>query len=390
MADRPIHVVHVMPQIGTGGAEKQLYALIVNSDPAVVTHEVLYFSDSRDDEAYRLYAGGGVRITRVPRSKKRPVRFVQQFAATIRACQPDIVHCWLFSGSIWGRWAALHAGARNVIIAHRNCDLSYAPVLRFLEMFTTGKVHYLANSRACGKYIGQRLGVSPDRFNIIYNGLRHEAFDIPSQRKELFGGLEIPNDARIVTMVGRLMPQKNYPMFVRVACEAKSRNMPLHFVAVGTGTLKGQLESLAASLDVSNRVHFIGIRNDIPAILRSSDIFLFTTLYEGFPNAILEAMAAGLPVITTDFEGADELVSDGVNGRVVPIDDVHRTVAALQDCLDDPEGTRRMATTAQSFVRQEFSMQKMVARTTALYKAILAGECQAGGPARPQALERYV
>ena len=379
-----------MPQIGTGGAEKQLYALIVNSDPTVVTHEVLYFSDSRDDEAYKLYAAGGVKITRIPRNKKRPVKFVLEFAATIRECRPDIVHCWLFSGSIWGRWAALHAGVKNVLIAHRNCDLSYTLISRFLEMFTSRRVHYLANSRACGNYIGHRLGVSPGRFNIIYNGLRHEAFDIPSQRGELFGGLHIPDDAKIVTMVGRLMAQKNYPMFIRVARKAKLLNMPLHFVAVGTGSMKDGLTELATSLDVQDRVHFIGIRNDIPAILRSSDIFLFTTRYEGFPNAILEAMAAGLPVITTNFAGVDELVKDGVNGRIVAIDDVQGTVKALRDYLDDPNRAQRMTQAAQSFVRQEFSMQKMVKKTTALYKAILAGDCKAGEPANPQVVERYV
>jgi glycosyltransferase involved in cell wall biosynthesis len=379
-----------MPQIGTGGAEKQLCALIVNSDPSVVTHEVLYYSDSRDDEAYKLYAAGGVKITRIPRNKNRPVKFVQQFAATIGERRPDIVHCWLFSGSIWGRWAALRAGVKHVIIAHRNCDLSYPIISRFLEKFTSRRVHYLANSRACGDYIGERLGVSPDRFNIIYNGLKHEAFDFPSRREELFGGLRIPNDAKIVTMVGRLMAQKNYPMFVRVAREAKSLNMPLHFVAVGTGNMKNELETLAASLGVQDRVHFIGIRNDIPAILRSSDIFLFTTRYEGFPNAILEAMAAGLPVITTNFAGVDELVQDGANGRIVPIDDVPSTIRALRSYLDDPDSARKMALAAQNFVRQEFSMQKMVRRTTALYKAILAGECKAGEPANPHVVERYV
>jgi glycosyltransferase involved in cell wall biosynthesis len=175
-----------------------------------------------------------------------------------------------------------------------------------------------------------------------------------------------------------------------VAREAKSLNMPLHFVAVGTGSMKDELEAMAASLDVHDRVHFIGIRNDIPAILRSSDIFLFTTRFEGFPNAILEAMAAGLPVITTDFAGADELVKDGVNGRIVPIDDVQGTVQVLRNYLDDPDNAMKMAMAAQGFVRGQFSMQKMVRKTTALYKAILAGECKAGGPADLQAVERYV
>jgi glycosyltransferase involved in cell wall biosynthesis len=378
-----------MPQIGIGGAETQLYALIVNSDPQVVTHEVLYYSGSSDDEGFKLYTGAGIKYTRIPRNKKRPIKFLRDFAGAIKARKPDIVHCWLWSGNIWGRWAALLAGAKNIIIAHRNCRVGYPLITRFLEMFTIRKVHYLANSQACANYIGKKIGVNPRRFCVIYNGLDAQKFEIPSQKQRLFGSLGIPDNVKIVTMVGRLRAQKNYPMFLRVAREAQLQNLPLHFIAVGTGAMKDELVELAAGLGVQDRVHFIGLRTDIPAILRSSDIFLFTTLYEGFPNALLEAMAAGLPVITTNFAGADELIKDGINGRIVSIGDEWDAVRVLQHYLDHPDQARQMAIRAQEFVRQEFSMQKMVKKTTALYKAILAGECKPGEAINLSAIERY-
>ena len=119
MADFPIHVVHVMPQIGIGGAETQLCALIANSDPQVVTHEVLYYSDSQDDEGFKLYTEAGIRYTRIPRNKKRPIKFLRDFSREIKKRKPDIVHCWLWSGNVWGRLAAILAGLESIIVAYR-------------------------------------------------------------------------------------------------------------------------------------------------------------------------------------------------------------------------------------------------------------------------------
>jgi glycosyltransferase involved in cell wall biosynthesis len=388
MTEKPIHIVHVMPQIGIGGAERQLYELIRNSDPAIMTHEVFYYSDSRDDEAYKLYAKAGIKLTRIPRNKKRPIKFLNELAARIKASCADIVQCWLVSGNFWGRLAAIYAGAKHIIVAWRNCDLWKPIGARLLEWLTYGRAQHLANSRACAEFIAKRLWISPDKFTVIYNGLETGKFNLPDRRKELFAGLNIPEDYKIVTMVGRLMEQKNYPMLIRVAQKTKQMSLPLHFVIAGTGDLLNSLIEISRRLKVDDRVHFIGVRNDIPQILAASDIFLFTTNFEGFPNALLEAMAAGLPIITTNFAGIDELVQNGITGRIVPIDDVNSTVNILREYLDRPDQARQMAIGAQDFVRREFSMQKMVQKTTALYKAILTGESKPGQIVNPLTIDR--
>jgi glycosyltransferase involved in cell wall biosynthesis len=161
-------------------------------------------------------------------------------------------------------------------------------------------------------------------------------------------------------------------MFFRVAREAKLQNLPLHFIVVGTGEMKDKLAELALSLKVQDRVHFIGIRNDIPEILRASDIFLFTSLYEGFPNALLEAMAARLPVVTTNFNGVDELVENGFNGIVVPINDVNAAFTALKFYIDNPQKARQFAAAARMSVEQRFPMEKMVDETLQFYRNLIS------------------
>lgn len=369
--ERPIRVLHITPQIGIGGAETQLHALIVNSEPEVVTHEVLYYSDSQDKEGYKLYSDAGIKFSRIPRNKKRPIKFLRDFASEIKKRRPDIVHCWLWSGNIWGRWAAVLAGMKNIIVAYRISYLGYSKILRVLEKLTTKKVHYSANSYACADFIGKKLGVSSDRFHVIYNGISFEKFAISSKREELFRELTIPEDAKIVTTVGRLTYQKNYPMLLKVAQKCKDTQLPVHFIIVGHGEKSKELIELAHHLGVMDIVHFLGLRRDIPEILRSSDIFCFTTLYEGFPNVLLEAMTAGLPIVTTNFDGVDELIEDGVNGQIVGINNIGGAYLALRAYLDDQALASKYGRKAREAVQSRFSMELMVQNTIEFYKTVL-------------------
>jgi glycosyltransferase involved in cell wall biosynthesis len=365
---RPLNILHIMPQIGTGGAERQLYELIVHSNPDQMQHEVLYYSDSRDEECYKLYDRAGIKYTRVPRGKYHPLKFLRDFADQIRRRNPDVVHCWLVSGNFWGRLAAILAGGKCIVISWRNCDLWRSFGMWICERITAGRIHHLANSRACGNYIAKKLWISSARFTVIYNGLQIEKFNIPSQRKELFSHLSIPDNFKIITMVGRLMEQKNYPMLIQVAQKTKQMGLTLHYIVAGTGVLLDNLLEMARQLEVDDRVHFIGVRNDIPQILASSDIFLFTTNFEGFPNALLEAMAAKLPLVTTQFIGVDELVQDGRNGIIVPMDDADAAAAALRYYVDNPQKAKEYGKNAFRSVESAFSMGKMVEETEKFYR----------------------
>jgi glycosyltransferase involved in cell wall biosynthesis len=360
-----------MPQIGIGGAETQLHALIVNSDPQVVTHEVLYYSDSQDKEGYKLYADAGIGFYRIPRNKKRPVKFLRDFSREIKKRKLDIVHCWLWSGNIWGRWAAILAGLENIIVTYRAGHFIHSTILKALERFTTRRVRHLANSRACANMTAKRIGISPDRFHVIYNGISLDKFEIPCKREDLFGGLNIPKDANIVTMVGRLTLAKNYPMLLKVARRCKDERPPVHFIIAGHGEKKEELIELVHHLGVMDIVHFLGLRRDIPEILKSSDIFCFTTLYEAFPNVLLEAMAAGLPIVTTNFDGVDELIEDGVNGKIVAINGIDEAYLALRAYLDNPALASKYGRKAHETVRSQFSMELMVQNTVEFYKRVL-------------------
>ena len=366
---KQIDVAHIMPQIGIGGAERQLCELIRRSDPAMVTHKVFYYSDSNDTEGIRLYKEAGIFLERIPRDKRRPIRFLRTFTTRIKQCNSDIVQCWLSSGNIWGRLAAILAGAKHIIVTYRSSSVEYAKIVKFLEQFTKNRVHYLANSHTCADLVARQIGVDPKRFSVIYNGFDLEKFncDIVDLHKEC----SIPSNYKIAIMVGRLTYAKNYPMLLKMARQCKSNHDPVAFVIVGHGEKESELKELAQQLQLDGIVYFLGLRLDIPALLQSADIFCFTSLYEGFPNALLEAMAAGLPIVSTNFAGVDELVQNGITGRIVPSDDVNAACDCLQSYIDNPTTAKAVGCAGQRFVNDRFAMRTMVEKTYAFYKSIL-------------------
>lgn len=367
---RPLRIVHIMPQIGIGGAETQLFKLITHSNEAI-RHEVLYYGDSRDTAGYELYASGNVSLTRVPRSRRRPLQFIGRLAREIRRRQPDVVHCWLASGVLWGRLAALRAGVPHVLVAYRATRVAAPRLMRILERLTHKRVHHLANSVACARAVAGQLGIDAGRFQIVYNGVETGKFDRRLDRQALRRELGVSAETTLIVNVGRLTPPKNQQMLLRVARRCKGV-LPVRFAVVGHGELEDELAQTAEELEVEGQVRFLGLRHDIPEILLSADIFCYTSLREGFPNALLEAMAAGLPIVTTHFPGADELIAHERNGLVVPLGDEVAMTDALRRYVETPELAARYGACAAKTARQKFSISRMVENTLALYHSISA------------------
>lgn len=363
----------MIPHIGVGGAERQLYELIVHSRPERVAHRVLYYSDVRDTDQIALYRQARIDLTKVRRDKRRPLRSIRELARAIREGRPDIAHCWLSSGIGWGRFAAILAGVRHIVAAYRGMELSRPRVLRAIETLTGRRVVHLANSRACAQAVARQVGVPADRFRIVYNGIDLAPYARPADRTGLLAELAIPPGRKIVVSVGRLTPAKDYPTLLRVAQRCRGA-LPACFLIAGHGELEAELRDLAGRLGAGDAVRFLGLRHDVPRLLRSADLFLFTSVHEGFPNALLEAMAAGLPIVATDCPPVREAIDDGAQGIVVPRGDVDAIDRAVRSCLADADLSARLGAAARQRAVERFSVDRMVDDTVALYeKLVLSG-----------------
>ncbi|HKQ96923.1 MAG TPA: glycosyltransferase family 4 protein, partial [Candidatus Polarisedimenticolia bacterium] len=169
---------------------------------------------------------------------------------------------------------------------------------------------------------------------------------------------------------GRLAIEKNYPMLLRVASRFRPEEQ-VRFFIVGPGELEASLKRRAHAMGLDDRVQFLGLRRDIPALLRAADLFAFTSRSEGAPNALLEAMAAGLPIVTTRFAGFGDIVAGGQNAAVIDHDDDVGFETAIRMLLADGEVARKLADQARRTVEERFSVPAMVEATLRFYRRIL-------------------
>jgi glycosyltransferase involved in cell wall biosynthesis len=172
-------------------------------------------------------------------------------------------------------------------------------------------------------------------------------------------------EGRIVGNVARLAEQKGHRDLIAAAPIVLGQHPDVRFVVAGDGELRDELEELARPL--GDRFVLLGERDDVPDLLASFDVFAFPSRFEGLCLAVIEAQAAGVPVVATPVGGIRETVVDGDTGRLVPLRDVDALAAAIVEALDQPETAHRMAETARSRVLERFAVERMVAETLALY-----------------------
>ena len=184
-------------------------------------------------------------------------------------------------------------------------------------------------------------GLDSRRLTVIPNGIDPQRFEqaLAVPRKDL----GIPEDAHLALAVGRLDPQKGIPDLLAAAERVIPQDPAWHLALAGDGPCRSWLlDQLAARPVLDGRIHWLGTRDDVPGLLRSANLLVLASLWEGMPNVVLEAMAAGRPVVATAVEGTEELVLPGQTGWLVPPGDPQSLGAALLDAARDPELCRRL------------------------------------------------
>jgi len=290
----------------------------------------------------------------------------------MRHLQPVVLHTWLDSANCWGILAKHMAFLRGVIVSSiRDC---------FKPLGWTDKIHYflianatdlvMANSFAAKSQLQCSQPFSEVR--VIHNGIDPKQFDTTRTREEVRSELKIGLSKVIIGTVGRMVAVKNHVMLVDIARRLSVNWPDVHFVIVGDGSLKPELEGRIRDAGLADRFTLTGQRNDIANLLKVLDIFILTSISEALPNVIMEAMCAGLPVVSTAVGGVPELIEDGENGILVPSGDVHASTAALESLLADPKERARLGEEAQRTIEKRFAMKRMVESTATVYDELIA------------------
>ncbi len=370
LAARRTKLMLLVPTLDQSGAEKQLTLLACRLP-----------RDEFDVHVVALTRGGtfadelaqhGVRLTVIGKRWKFDPMAMWRLRKLIKAEQPDIVHTWLFAANAYGR---LMVGRRRsprpkLIVSERCVDVWKAGWQLWLDQKLIERTDRLIGNSVAVAEFYKSIGYPADRISVIPNGIEVPE-PTPFDRDTLLAELEIPRGAPVIGFVGRMAKQKRVDDLVFAMALVSILRPDAHLLLVGDGPERDNLMKFARDIDIDHHTRFTGHRADAAKLLRIMDLFWIASDFEGQSNSIMEAMAAGLPVIATDIPPNRELVVDGETGFLVRVGDRAGFQQFADRILADPELARRLGDAGRERMRQNFSIDKMVATHARLYREVL-------------------
>lgn len=386
---RPVRILRVIARLNVGGPAIQAITLTsrmrsLGYDTTLVRGSEGPREGSMDELARQLY----VNPVRIPWLRRelglQDVRALAALLRHIRRLRPDIVHTHAAKAGTLGRLAVTACRHRPVTVHtfHGHVLEGYfsgpkAALFRRIERWLAARTTRLVTVSTEVRDDLVRLGIAPaDRITVVPLGFELDRFALPDPsreqcRRSFRDGIGIDPRATLITLVARLVPIKRVDRFLRLACRL-AEGTDAHFLIVGDGELHDRLRATPAALRLGGRLTWRGFTSRIESVYFASDVVVLTSDNEGTPVSLIEAHAAGLPVVSTDVGGVRSVVQDGRTGYVRQVDDDEGLAAAVSDLILDPSKARRFGAAGQAHVTRTFTLDRLVGDLDRLYRDLLA------------------
>jgi starch synthase (maltosyl-transferring) len=368
--DEPIKVALVITDLDVGGAERALTALATRLDRS--RWRVGVFCLSGPGALADVIRGAGLPCECLDVGRRNPIGAVARLAMALRRFRPELVQSFLFHANLAARLAAPWVGRPRprvlggIRVAERQRRW-HLLLDRWTSRLVAGEVCVSRGVLAFSRDVG---GLDPARLTVIPNGIDPAPFDAAEPVPRATIG--IPDEAHLALCVGRLDPQKGLPDLLDAAGRVIERRPGWHLALAGDGPERAWLiGAIEAHTALRDRVRWLGRRNDVPGLLKSADVLVQSSHWEGMPNAVLEAMAARRAVVGTAVEGTEDLVVPGETGWLVPPRDPAPLAQALDEAAADPDRCRRYGEAGRLRVEREFSLDAVVATYERLWAGVL-------------------
>jgi glycosyltransferase involved in cell wall biosynthesis len=369
----PLKVTFFINSLEQGGAERQLAELISGLDPSRFRPSLIVCVD-RDQLGYRLPVE---RIVSLDAPMFPTPRSVQRLTTELRALRPDIVHTFMGWENIFGRIAARRARVPAVVSSVRCTRLPRKHLVGEALTYRMADA-LIVNSIGIRDELAVRARVPRDRIDVIENGVDTGRFQPQTEPAKASARLEWRMTGPTLVVPGRICEQKNQLAVVRALARMRRLgNLPKDAKVIFAGrdshvTYGLRVRALVALAGLASVVEVVGVVREIARLVGSADGVLLPSRYEGLPNAVIEAMASGTPVLVSQPANTDALVTDGVEGFVCETNDAAGIARTLERFFSSSAAARAtMGASGLAHARRRFSVERMVAKTAAVYERIL-------------------
>ncbi|MFH1379847.1 MAG: glycosyltransferase family 4 protein [bacterium] len=383
MNQTKIKIVHIITRLELGGAQQNTLYTAAHLD-----HQVF--------ETALISGQGGFLDSELPREHIKTY-FVAQLKRSVnpwcdlialfkiyrilRKIKPDIVHTHSSKAGILGRWASYFAGIPVIIHTYHGFGFNehQSAVIRYAYVFIERLTAYITTHIICVSHenvsyaLSKKIGTK-SMYTVIRSGIHIEEYTKKSiETMPLREEFRLDAQDRLITMVACFKKQKNCTDFIRVAHDIvfKSTSTHVKFVLIGDGIERIKIENEIKKHNLQSYFMLPGWRRDINAVLKISSIFVLTSLWEGLPRAIVEALVSGIPVVANGVDGVKEVVKNGINGYTCEPHNIIEMSNYIQKILADPQQYAVMSKNASASIKNEFDIHIMVNRQQDLYNSLL-------------------
>jgi glycosyltransferase involved in cell wall biosynthesis len=369
---KPLGILHILPGLWVGGVQSQLLTVLGNYDRSRFCPIVCSLSGS--GAIGRKMEDIGVEVVCLNKfGHGLDLTIIVDLYRLMKKREIMIVRTHQYHANLYGRIAANLAGVPCIIasihnIYNRDRKIHRRMINRFLAGLTD---KIIAVSETVGRDIMKYDSIPKDKIMVIYNGIEINRFLQMSNGSSVRMEFNIPSSVPVIGIVGRLVHQKGHKYLLEAMVRIKARFPGSLLLIVGDGPLKGELTAYATAQGLGEDVIFAGSRMDIPDLLAAIDIFVFPSFREGLGNALLEAMAAGKPIIATDIAPMREIINSAEVGILVPPKDSGALASAIEVLMSDSVRAEALGSAARSRALSFFDIKNTVNNYTGLFEDIM-------------------
>ena len=362
-------VAIIAGQLVVGGAERQLYLWLSHLDRERFDPVVLTLHPGHDDCWEKPIEALGIPLIGVPRRRNRIARLMDVIRG-LRPYQPRLIHGWhLFASSYAGVTAKL-LGARSLGSLRGSYRVFRgSPPLAGATLSLLDAI--LANSHSAGDQLSEMSRHGGQRVYTVQNAVEEHKYDRLAVRTELMQRFGLSHTSTWIGSMGRLDAAKRFDITLNTLALLLKRSGDFHLLMIGDGPERARLESLAEALGIAGHVTFAGEVPGAAAWLGALDIFCFTSLDEGLPNAVMEAAVAGLPIVAWRLPFIEEILEKDETALLVEPEDLVGLGDALLGLAKSPELRAKLGQAARNHVLERFSVERFVNRMTSVYEDLL-------------------